>query len=222
MSNFVALAADASADFLAPGSDVARPSNRWSRIITSLRTPIFEEGDDAGPLYEIVEGLVMTSRSMGRNGRIIIDFRGPGALVGFSLKGRHLVTVTSLSRVVLRPLDADGPAAVMAISERIMAELENAYAKFNVIARMPAVERVAGLLHASATASNTLVLDLPMNRQEMADLLGLTVETVSRALATLRQKGAISTSVSNPYRIEVLDLDLLNGDMSLRAWPVDV
>lgn len=207
--------------FVVPG-DSARTLTRANRIIPHIRTVIFDEGDEAGCLYEIVEGLVMTSRGMGRHGRIIVDFRGPGSLLGLSLKGRHLLTATSLSRVVLRPIEAEGPAALVAISEHIMAELENAYAKFNVIARMPAVERVAGLLSANARAANTLVLDLPMNRQEMADLLGLTVETVSRALLALRQKGAISTSLSNPYRIEVLDLELLNGDMNLRAWPVDV
>lgn len=222
MSHSITPTADIGLAFLVKGDIGDRPANRWSRIIPTVRSTIFAEGDEANGLFEIAEGLVMTSRTMGKHGRIIVDFRGPGQLLGLSLKGRHILTATSLSRVVLRPVEADAREALMALSERIMAELESAYAKFNVIARMPAVERVAGLLAASAQATNTLMLDLPMNRQEMADLLGLTVETVSRALLALRQKGAISTSVSNPYRIEVLDLDLLNGDMSMRAWPVDV
>jgi CRP/FNR family transcriptional regulator len=49
----------------------------------------------------------------------------------------------------------------------------------------------------------TKSLDLPMSRNDIADYLGLTVETVCRTLSTLRRDRVIS--VPNPHRIELLD-----------------
>jgi len=73
-----------------------------------------------------------------------------------------------------------------------------------LLGRMTASERVAAfLLEMFERRERTKTLDLPMSRIDIADYLGLTVETVCRTLSTLRHDRIIS--VPNPHRIELLD-----------------
>ena len=69
---------------------------------------------------------------------------------------------------------------------------------------MTAPERVAAfLLEMFDRRDRTKALELPMSRNDIADYLGLTVETVCRTLSTFRREGIIA--VPNPHRIELLD-----------------
>jgi CRP-like cAMP-binding protein len=55
----------------------------------------------------------------------------------------------------------------------------------------------------------TKLLDLPMSRNDVADYLGLTVETVCRVLSGFKREGVIA--ISYPHRIELLDRDALEA-----------
>ncbi|MEP9358299.1 Crp/Fnr family transcriptional regulator [Sphingomonas sp. KR3-1] len=84
--------------------------------------------------------------------------------------------------------------------QRTMAALDEARARMLTLARLSAREKVAGLLldladraqGCRATALGPVTFDLPLTRGEMAEVLGLTIETVSRQLTKLKTEGAIN------------------------------
>jgi CRP/FNR family transcriptional regulator len=84
--------------------------------------------------------------------------------------------------------------------QRTLAALDDARARMLTLARMSAREKVAGLLldladraqGCRATAFGPVTFDLPLTRGEMAEVLGLTIETVSRQLTKLKAEGAIN------------------------------
>jgi CRP/FNR family nitrogen fixation transcriptional regulator len=73
---------------------------------------------------------------------------------------------------------------------------------------MTASERVAVfLLDMFERRDHAKVLDLPMSRNDIADYLGLTIETVCRILSALKRNGVIS--IPNSHRIELIDREAL-------------
>ena len=83
-------------------------------------------------------------------------------------------------------------------------DLTTAHARMLLLGRMTASERVAAfLLEMFERRERTKTLDLPMSRIDIADYLGLTVETVCRTLSTFKRDRMIA--VPNPHRIELLD-----------------
>lgn len=84
--------------------------------------------------------------------------------------------------------------------QRTLAALDEARARMLTLARLSAREKVAGLLidladraqGCRATAFGPVTFDLPLTRGEMAEVLGLTIETVSRQLTKLKTEGAIN------------------------------
>ena len=75
---------------------------------------------------------------------------------------------------------------------------------------MTATERVAAfLLEMFDRRDRTKALELPMSRNDIADYLGLTIETVCRILSLFKRDGVIA--IPNPHRIELLDRDALEA-----------
>jgi len=90
------------------------------------------------------------------------------------------------------------------LRDAMLRDLTSAHSRTLLLGRMTASERVAAfLLEMFERRERTKSLDLPMSRNDIADYLGLTVETVCRTLSTLRRDRVIS--VPNPHRIELLD-----------------
>ena len=82
-----------------------------------------------------------------------------------------------------------------------------------MISRQSAKERVTSfllLLHANKGLCANEILDLPLGREDFADYLGLTVETVSRVLTTLREVGSIKF-LRNPRQIMIRDINALRA-----------
>ena len=79
-----------------------------------------------------------------------------------------------------------------------------------LLGRMTAPERIAAfLLEMIERRDRTKVLDLPMSRCDIADYLGLTIETVCRIFSALKREGAIA--IPTPHRIELLDRTALEA-----------
>ena len=75
---------------------------------------------------------------------------------------------------------------------------------------MTAPERVACfLLELAERRDARRELDVPMSRYDIADYLGLTVETVCRVLSAMKRDGAIA--IPNPHRIEIRDREMLEA-----------
>ncbi|MBA4765547.1 MAG: helix-turn-helix domain-containing protein [Erythrobacter sp.] len=101
-------------------------------------------------------------------------------------------------------------------AERLVAQLltslEGSRERLVLLGRMTAQERVASFLldlteRIAAIRNGVAVLDLPMSRRDIADSLGLTIETVSRQLSLLREHGIVQTNGRS--ELVILDLDQL-------------
>jgi CRP/FNR family nitrogen fixation transcriptional regulator len=79
-----------------------------------------------------------------------------------------------------------------------------------LLGRKTALERVAAFLLEMHLRSTTVsVLTLPMSRRDIADYLGLTFETVSRAISDLQRKNILKVEGSTNRHIVILDVQAL-------------
>ena len=105
------------------------------------------------------------------------------------------------------------PAMERALLSCTLAELGAVRTRLSRLARATALARVAGFITESANRSGVddgetvTTIELPLSRGEMADLLGLTIETVSRQMTRLKNAGVIG--LPGGRRVEIHDPDAL-------------
>ena len=122
--------------------------------------------------------------------------------------GAEAVTAVTLRRVRLAAIE-DRASRDLTFSQRLRsfstAQLRLARGRLVLLGRKTAAERVASFLLEMADRLHVAggpVIELPMNRGDIADYLGLTIETVCRELTDLRHQGTIAVERA---RISVLD-----------------
>ena len=162
---------------------------------------IYGEGESAEYLYCVRRGAVRTFKLL-RDGRRQIDaFHLPGEYFGLSAGEAHRLTAEAVvdSKVVIvkrRALEsrATSEAEIACAMWKLAADdLRNAQDHMLLLGRKNAMERVvAFLLDMDRRLSVAGVMALPMCRRDIGDYLGLTLETVSRSLSALAEKGALS------------------------------
>ena len=92
----------------------------------------------------------------------------------------------------------------------MLRDLTSAHGRTLLLGRMTASERVAAfLLEMFERRDRRKALDLPMSRNDIADYLGLTIETVCRVLSGFRRNGIIA--IPMPYHIELRDRKVLEA-----------
>jgi CRP/FNR family transcriptional regulator len=180
-------------------------------------------GDMAMPCANIQRGLMKICQTNPAGQEVIVGLLWPGDFVGAPFlgpaeAGHDIVALTPVTlcqfpaRVMERVL-TDNPAMEHALLARTMAELARARARLGSLARATALARVAGFLVETAQRSGAgdgetiAAIDLPLSRGEMADLLGLTIETVSRQMSKLKQAGVIG--LPGGRRVVIQDPDAL-------------
>lgn len=162
---------------------------------------IYGEGEPGEYLYCVRRGAVRTFKLL-RDGRRQIDaFHLPGEYFGLSASETHRLTAEAVvdSKVVIvkrRGLEARAAqeADIACAMWRLAADdLRNAQDHMLLLGRKNAIERVvAFLLDMDRRLTVAGVMALPMCRRDIGDYLGLTLETVSRSLSALAEKGALS------------------------------
>lgn len=178
---------------------------------------LFSEGDAAANVYQVVSGTLRLYKALPDGRRQITGFLSAGHLLGLSLNDLHLYTAEAITEVNLRRY----PRAwferlvdeVPGLARRLLAatsdELRAAQDQMLLLGRKTAEERIASFLlmladlHGGqqAAGKDDRVVNLPMSRGDIADYLGLTVETVSRMLAKMKQNQVIALPC--PIRIEL-------------------
>lgn len=164
---------------------------------------IYGESEPAEYLYCVRRGAVRTFKLL-RDGRRQIDaFHLPGEYFGGTAGDTHILTAEAVveSKVAIvkrRALENaatnDAPTAC-ALWRLAADELRNAQEHMLLLGRKSAMERVvAFLLDMDRRLSVAGVLALPMCRRDIGDYLGLTLETVSRALSQLHDEGVLGFS----------------------------
>jgi CRP/FNR family transcriptional regulator, anaerobic regulatory protein len=171
--------------------------------VTPGRT-IVVEGDALAHCFRVIDGAVRLYKSIADGRRQVIDFLTAGECFGFVGSDRYAysveaITATTLVRYPRLQFEAairgdDGLARRM--FELACAELERAQRQMLLLGRKSAQEKIASFLLAlvepDQMAGAAVAIRLPMSRQDVADYLGLTIETVSRTLSRLRRDGLIA------------------------------
>jgi CRP/FNR family transcriptional regulator len=187
---------------------------------------LFWQGDAANYVFEIVSGALRTVRVLSDGRRVITGFLFAGDVVGVSLKDRYLTTVeaiapTRVRRLARRRFDEEVERSATLrpqLLSRLCDEMTAAQDQVMLLARKTAEERVASFLLALARrggdgCSCGAVVALPMTRLDMADYLGLTIETVSRIMTRRTGRGIIAAtgrheiSVRRPAALAALAID---------------
>ena len=189
------------------------PSAEGRREVRLTRgQTLFFEGDDADSFYEIASGTLRCCRLTHDGRRQIHRFAGPGAMLGVGCAGSYgysaeAVTGVAVRRHRLNTLDAsmgaDGDLRRRVV-QALRDELAAIRTQMMLLGRMNAAERLASFLLAVAGEHGHDSIELPMTRSDIADYLGLTIETVSRKFGELHGLGLIQ--LDTPSQIRILDL----------------
>jgi CRP/FNR family nitrogen fixation transcriptional regulator len=174
---------------------------------------IYGETEPCEYLYEVVSGAVRTSKLLADGRRLIDAFHLPGDIFGIESGDEHSFAAEALADSRIRMVKL---SALRAMAERdselaadlrkgIAAKLRATQDHMVLLGRKTAEERVAAFLLGMATAAGPV--ELPMSRQDIADYLGLTIETVSRTLTLLRNRAAIELPTAR--RVTLRDRDAL-------------
>jgi CRP-like cAMP-binding protein len=165
---------------------------------------VFGEGEPARYLYKVVAGGVRTYNTLNDGRRQIAAFYLPGDIFGLEAGHTYSVTAETIARSMLHAVKRtelmSRAVGDLAISNLLLAlttaELQRTKAHILLLLKS-AQERVVGFLLDMATREDCLSeFDLRMSRQDIADYLGLTIETVSRVLTRLEGASAISLQSS--------------------------
>jgi CRP/FNR family transcriptional regulator, nitrogen fixation regulation protein len=182
---------------------------RWMQLIGGItyyprRVQIVHEDEAADRLYKVISGTVCTYKVLSDGRRQIGGFYLPGDIFGLeSAEGRTLAaeTITNAKVLVIRKSVLTALASRnAALTSRLLLltarELARVQDRVLLLSSKSAQERVVGfLLEMSKRGSSTAnSVELPMSRQDIADYLGLTIETVSRTLWALENCGTIEIS----------------------------
>ncbi len=171
---------------------------------------LFFEGDPAEAYYAIVRGTVRCCRMTPDGRRQIFRFAGAESLLGVGCQERHGYTVEAVTEVVAHRHPMAGLEAEMAnpvvrnrVLEGLRAELAATRTQLMLLGRMSAAEKLANFLLTVTAGGRSGFVELPMSRADIADYLGLTIETVSRKLNALHALGVIC--LESPTRIRITD-----------------
>jgi len=181
---------------------------------------IYGEDEPAEYLYKVVSGAVRTVKLLADGRRQIGAFYLPGDIFGMEMgeAGTHGFSaeavvdcrVIVLKRGAATSLAERNGALATALWNHAARDLARAAGRMILLGRKSAEERVVAFLHEmSARQAGAHLVELPMSRQDIADYLGLTVETVSRTLTLLETGGTIR--LASARRIELVDPAYLEG-----------
>jgi CRP/FNR family transcriptional regulator, nitrogen fixation regulation protein len=177
---------------------------------------VYGEDEPADYLYQVISGAVRTYRMLDDGRRQVVAFYLPGDIFGVEAGDEHLASAEAISESQVLVVKR---SAVMARAEHerdlskelwtlTVRELQRVQ-QHSLVLIKNAEERVAGfLLEMAGRGTVSAAVELPMSRQDIADYLGLTIETVSRTFTQFVQSGLIALETSR--RIQFRNRAALN------------
>jgi CRP/FNR family transcriptional regulator, nitrogen fixation regulation protein len=179
---------------------------------------VFAEGDASDQWYRVVAGTVRTCRLLADGRRHVGAFHHAGDFFGIEGSDSRCMSAEAVGDVVVRryPRQAiehladANPGLGRRLRNMAFADLVQAQGRMLLLGRKTALERVASfLLDMIERLDKGRRIELPMSRYDIADYLGLTIETVSRTLSGLKRAGAIALPSTHVF--DVLDRDALEA-----------
>lgn len=179
-----------------------------TRVSVSREAEIYAQDDDAEMLYRVVRGVVRTTRVTVDGRRQVGDFYYAGDLFGLEVGPEHRFAAEALAdceivvvrRSAVRAFAGDAELD-RAILEATRQEMERLQEHVVMLGRKSARERVASFLMSIAQRHDNDEAELPMGRQDMADYLGLTIETVSRMLTQLQGENIVEFPTTRRFQV---------------------
>jgi CRP/FNR family transcriptional regulator len=188
-------------------------------VAFDARQTLFSQDEEATAVFNITEGAVRLSRLLPDGRRHVMGFALIGDFLGLALPERQTVTAEALSPVAVcrferrafLDLVARKPHLLQRLHERAGYELGLAQDQMMLLGRRGAEEKVASFLlglreRYARIGLTSVTLEMPMGRQDIADHLGLTIETVSRTLSRFDREKVI---LIVPGGVRLLDLGRL-------------
>jgi CRP/FNR family transcriptional regulator len=183
---------------------------------------VFAEGDPATHLYQVETGAVALYKVLCDGRRQVLSFAYPGDFIGLGAHGEHLINAQAIKPTRLRCLALSSlsqiarqdPRLGFRLYEALASELAATRELLLTTGQRSATERLVAFLLALSrrnvrNGQDPCVFDLPMTRTDIADFLGLTIETVSRTFTKLRMLGLIDLLHSS--RVRLTNLERLEG-----------
>ncbi|HMN72160.1 MAG TPA: helix-turn-helix domain-containing protein [Rhodoblastus sp.] len=175
------------------------------RMSFAAKDIVFAQGDAAGRVFNLSEGVVRIYRLLPDGRRQVVGFALPGDFLGLTLQDHHALTAEaiesaaacSFSRVAFRRLVDGNLAALRRMNQLVSQELTAAHDRMMMLGRYTAEEKMAAFLlswreRQRERGRGATSVKLPMSRRDIADYLGLTIETVSRTFTKLERAGVIA------------------------------
>ena len=196
-------------------SDLQRLGDLADAVTLRSGAVLVREGDPAPHVFSITSGSLRVYKLLPDGRRQITGFLFAGDFLGlaigddyvFSAEAMESSTVCRFRKGPFRALVKRSPPLEHMLLHRTMHELAAAQNQMLLLGRKTAIERMASFLldlpgHDPARPSALGYVRLPMKRAEIADYLGLTIETVSRVLTRMKLMGLISTPSQSELIIE--------------------
>jgi CRP/FNR family transcriptional regulator, anaerobic regulatory protein len=198
------------------------------RVLIPAGKTFIEEGSRASHFYDINQGDVRVFKSLADGRRQITGFMGIGDFLGLAVSAHYAFSAEAITdvnlcrfdRVALLEVFAEFPALERKLLDVTTHEMVIAQEQMLLLGRKTAIERVSSFLMlwqkrrqscpVGVAKEAAVNLSLPMSRADLADYLGLTVETVSRSFSQLKRDQLIAftdvhkVTLLKPQRVAAL------------------
>jgi CRP/FNR family nitrogen fixation transcriptional regulator len=198
-------------------AQMARPRALMSNV--GAGQEVIGEGDPAESFYEIVSGVFRAVKLTPDGRRQVFAFYMPGDMFGLETEPFHAVTVEAVTpglvalhgRDPLHRAVPRDPTIAGALFVAAARALEDATDHMMMIGRSSAEERLAWFLLKLARRfgvrqGQAVNCEIVMTRRDIADYLGLTIETVSRTMTLFKQRGLLALPSARQMQIRQMDV----------------
>ena len=178
---------------------------------------VFFEGDPAKNIYEVADGSVMLYKLLPDGRRQVVEILGPGDLFGVPAGDVYDTSAETLTETLVHMISRKDAESSNDIQEHmkkcLVSQVQNLHEHAVLLGRKSAHERVASFLMRFVPSRGDFgcigpqgdedqsVVTLHMTRQEIADYLGLTIETVSRVLSDMKRRKVITMEKQDRIRV---------------------
>ncbi|HVY98724.1 MAG TPA: helix-turn-helix domain-containing protein [Dongiaceae bacterium] len=204
--------------------DLAALQAIGATVRVAKNASLFQEGEPSQHVYKVISGAIRTCRMLMDGRRQIADFFLPGDFFGLDWQATHGFTAEALADTVVisyprRQLEALAertPAIQRLLMSMLCKGLAATQEHVVMLGRQTAHERLAWfLLRVKERSGGGSEIDVPMSRMDIADYLGLTIETVSRGVSEFKRRHYISAVSAHQFRLTGLAAlqALANGEV---------
>lgn len=175
---------------------------------------LFLEGDVAKSVFEVTTGTLRIFRILSDGRRVITGFLHAGDILGISFMSHYIYTAEAITPVSIRRLPkktfeaevASSAELRPAVFHQMSDEMAAAQDQMVLLSTKNAEERLCSFLlkelqRALRHGAIQPIVPLPMTRLDIADYLGLTIETVSRTMTKLSSKGVVAITCRHSVKI---------------------